>query len=161
MEKKITKTIALLLLSSGVTIVHAQQANTATGGNASGSGGSITYSVGQVVYTTSTGTTGSVAQGVQQAFEIFTVGIKETALDITLVAFPNPTTNNLALQISDIKKEKLVYQLYDMQGKLINNAQIVAEQTQIDMSGLSTATYFVHITNQDNKKIQSFKIIKN
>ena len=55
----------VLLLGLGLT-AQAQQATTATGGNASGSGGTVAYSVGQIVYTTNTGSTGSVAQGMQQ-----------------------------------------------------------------------------------------------
>ncbi|MFM2191538.1 MAG: hypothetical protein RLZZ118_495, partial [Bacteroidota bacterium] len=55
-----------LLLLGFVLTAQAQQATTATGGDATGSGGSAAYSVGQIVYTTHTGTTGSVAQGVQQ-----------------------------------------------------------------------------------------------
>ena len=31
----------------------------------------VAYSVGQIVYTTSTGTSGSVAQGVEQAYDYF------------------------------------------------------------------------------------------
>ncbi len=62
-----TKTITLFALFAGFTI-HAQQATTATGGDASGSGGTVASSVGQIVYTTNTGTTGSVVQGVQQPF---------------------------------------------------------------------------------------------
>lgn len=151
--------LSVLLLSIGIS-VQAQQATTTTGGDASGSGGTVAYSVGQVVYTTNTGSTGSVAQGVQQAYEIFTVGIKETELNILLTAFPNPTTENLTLQISDYNNEKLSYQLFDMQGKQLSNGQIVAQQTQINMNSLPTATYFVNVVNQENKKVQSFKIIK-
>ena len=113
-----------------------------------------------MVYTTNTGSAGSVAQGVQHAYEIFTVGINETALSISLSAFPNPTTENLTLQISDYNNEKLSYQLFDMQGKQLSNGQIVAQQTQIDMNSLPTATYFINVVNQENKKVQSFKIIK-
>jgi hypothetical protein len=152
--------LSVLLLSIGVT-VQAQQATTPSGGNASGSGGTVSYSVGQVVYTTNSGTTGSVAQGVQHAYEIFTVGIKETKLNISLTVFPNPTADNLTLQISDYNNEKMSYQLYDMQGKLLNNGQITAQQTQIDMSGLPSATYFINVVNQENKKVQTFKVIKN
>lgn len=35
-----------------------------------------------------------------------------------------------------------------------------AQQTQINMNSLPTATYFVNVVNQENKKVQSFKIIK-
>ena len=60
--------IATLLLGAFQT--QAQEAVATAGGDASGTNGNVSYTVGQVVYTTNTGTTGSVAQGVQQPFEI-------------------------------------------------------------------------------------------
>ncbi|MCB0649678.1 MAG: hypothetical protein KDC85_00225 [Saprospiraceae bacterium] len=44
-----------------------QSLHHATGGDASGSGGSVSYTVGHPVYTTHDGAGGSVAQGVQHA----------------------------------------------------------------------------------------------
>jgi len=157
-HKKTITSVAFLILELGG--LHAQESPTASGGDATGSGGTVAYSVGQVVYTTNTDASGSVSQGVQQAYEIFTVGIKETELNISLSVFPNPTADNLTLQISDYNNEKLSYQLFDMQGKLLNNAQITAQQTQINTESLPPATYFIHIVNQENQKVQSFKIIK-
>lgn len=149
-------TSALFLMSG----VFAQESSNSAGGDASGAGGTVAYSVGQVVYTTNTGSNGSVAQGVQHAYEIFSVGIKETALNISLTAFPNPTTENLTLQISDYTNQQLTYQLFDVQGKQLSNGQITAQQTQINMNSLPTATYFINVVNQENKNIQSFKIVK-
>jgi hypothetical protein len=158
------KSRPILLLATGLLwagLAKAQQSVNASGGVATGSGGTVAYSIGQVVYTTNTGSSGSVTQGVQHAYEIFSVGIKETTLNISLTAFPNPTTENLTLQISDFNNEKLAYQLFDMQGKLLSNGQLTAEQTQINTSSLPPATYFINVVNQENKKVQSFKIIKN
>lgn len=155
------KTIALLaagMLWAG--LAQAQESANASGGDATGSGGTVVYSVGQIVYTTNIGSTGSVAQGVQHAYEILSLGIKETALNISLTVFPNPTTENLTLQISNYNNEKLSYQIFDIHGKQLSNVQIVAQQTQINMNSLPTATYFVSVVNQENKKVQSFKIIK-
>ena len=87
-----------MLLASGLlwaSLAQAQESANASGGDATGSGGTIAYSIGQVVYTTYTGSSGSVAQGVQHAYEIFTVDIEETTLSISLIAFPNPTADNL------------------------------------------------------------------
>jgi len=151
---------AVLLLGLGLTCLQAQESVNATGGNASGSGGTVAYSLGQVVYTTNSGTSGTVSQGVQQAYEISTVGIKETELNISLSVFPNPTINHFTLQIHDYNKENLTYQLFDMQGKLLSSEVITSNQTQINMSNLPVATYFM-IVMQKNRKIQSFKIIKN
>lgn len=158
------KTRPIVLLTAGLltlSIAQAQESFNTSGGDAIGSGGTIAYSVGQVVYTTDTGSSGTVAQGVQHAYEIYTVGIKETALNISLTAFPNPTTDNLTLQISNYNNEKLMYQLFDMQGKQLSNGQVTAQQTQINMNGLPSATYLINVINQENKKVQSFKIIKN
>jgi len=70
MKHKRLKLCALLLFGLGLTGLQAQESVNAAGGNASGSGGTVSYTVGQVVYTTKTGTNGSVAEGVQQAYEI-------------------------------------------------------------------------------------------
>ena len=136
------------------------QVLSASGGDATGSGGSVAYSVGQIVYTTSTGTTGSVAQGVEQAYEIYSVGIKETALNISLSVFPNPTSDFLTLKVEDYNNEALSYNLIDEQGKLILSKQITNQETQVAMSTLARGSYFINIV-QTNKKIQAFKIIKN
>jgi hypothetical protein len=138
----------------------AQESTNSSGGDATGSGGSVAFSVGQVVYTTTTNPAGIVAQGVQQPFEISIVGLNEAATNISLTAFPNPTADNLTLQLSDFKTEKLSYQIYDLQGKQLNSQPIVAPQTTIEMKSLPNSTYFIYVVNQENKKVQSFKILK-
>lgn len=158
--KKSTVITFIITLLISIGLVKAQESTNASGGDAIGSGGTVAYSVGQLVYTTNTGSTGNVAQGVQQSYAISTVGIKETTLNISLTAFPNPTADNLTLQISDYNNEKLSYQLLDMLGKQLSNGQITAQQIQINMNSLPPATYFVNVVNQENKKVQSFKIIK-
>jgi opacity protein-like surface antigen len=162
MIKKKSRPILLLVTGTlWACLAQAQESANASGGDATGSGGTIAYSIGQVVYTTYTGSSGSVAQGVQQAYEIFTVDIEETTLSISLIAFPNPTADNLTLQISDFNKENLTYQFYDIGGKLLSNGQVTGQQTEINTSSLPPATYFINVLNQEDKKVQSFKIIKN
>jgi hypothetical protein len=131
-----------------------------SGGDASGTGGSIGYSVGQIVYTTNTGTSGSIAQGIEQAYEIYSVGINDSKLTISLSIFPNPTSDFLTLKIQDYLNENLRFQLVDENGKLISNDQITALETQIEMRALARASYFLNIL-KNNEIMQSFKIIKN
>ena len=141
-------------------LAKAQQSNNAGGGDATGSGGTVAYSIGQVVFTSNTSGAGSVAQGVQHAYEIYTVGIKNTALNISLIAFPNPVTINLTLQISDYNDDKLSYRLYDMFGKLLSKGQITSQQTQINMFSLAAASYSLTVLS-DGQKVKTFQIIKN
>ena len=148
------------LLSFSMNAQTSHQVLSATGGDATGSGGTVAFSVGQIVYTTSTGTTGSVAQGVEQAYEISSVGIKETALNISLSIFPNPTSDFLTLKVEDYNNEDLSYSLIDEQGKLVLNEQITKQDNKLVMSTLARGIYFINVL-QANKKIQTFKIIKN
>ncbi len=162
MKKKFSRQIVILtlgLLWAG--FVQAQESTNAAGGNATGSGGTVAYSVGQVAYTTNTDNSGSTAQGVQHAFEIFIVGVKEPALNVELMAYPNPTSDNLFLQIGNFNNEKLSYQIFDTQGKLLSNGKIKFPLTQVNMNNLPSAIYFIKVVNEDNKNVQSFKIIKN
>ena len=162
MRHKRLKLSAVLLLGLGLTGLQAQTSVNATGSNASGSGGSVSYSVGQVVYTNNTGTNGSVAQGVQQAFQISVVTGLEQAkgINLSVSAYPNPTTDYLTLSIAEFEISNLTYQLYDISGKLLQSEKITGNQTSIAMSNLVPANYFVKVI-QGNKKVKTFKIIKN
>jgi hypothetical protein len=162
MRHKRLKLSAVLLLGLGLTGLQAQECVNATGGNASGSGGSASYSVGQVVYTTHTGTSGSVAEGVQQPYEISVVTAIEEAkgINLSVSAYPNPTTDYLTLEVKEFDLSNLSFQLYDMNGKLLLNEKITGNQTSIVMSNLVPATYFVKVI-QGSKEVKTFKIIKN
>jgi|LauGreDrversion4_2_1035121.scaffolds.fasta_scaffold65010_2 hypothetical protein len=141
-------------------VCNAQNSTNAAGGIATGSGGSVAFSIGQVVYTTIKDTSASISMGVQQTYDITNVGINEVALKISLVAYPNPTSNDLTLVVNEFKNDKLTYQLIDMQGKLLLLGNIAAQQTQVNTTLLASATYFLHVYNQQNQQVQSFKIIK-
>ena len=156
-HKKTIFSVAFLLLGLGG--LHAQESPTATGGEATGVGGSASYSIGQVVYTTNTGSNGSVEQGVQQPYEISaTVGINESSISLEMSVYPNPTTNYLTLKVEITKN--LSYQLFDMQGKVIASKKITDNTTTVVMENLPTATYLLKVTDS-NKTVKTFKIIKN
>lgn len=162
MRHKKLKLSAVLLIGLGLSGLQAQEAIPATGGNASGSGGSASYSVGQVVYTTNTGTNGSVAQGVQQPYEISVISGIEQAKGINLIcsAYPNPTTDFLTLNVENYDNENLSYQLFDISGKLLENKKLTSNETRIDMNNRVPAIYFLKV--MDNQiEVKTFKIIKN
>lgn len=162
MTHKKLKLSALLLLGIGLTGLHAQESTNTTGGNASGAGGSVSYSLGQVMYQTYTGANGSVAQGLQQPYEISVVTAIEEAkgINLSVLAYPNPTTDYLTLEIEDFEFSNVYFRLYDISGKLVQSEKILDNQTSIVMSNLVPATYFIKVV-QGNKEVKTFKIIKN
>lgn len=153
--------IGVCLFGYGTTII-AQTTIPASGGNASGSGGTASYSVGQIVYIKNTGTNGSASQGVQQPYEISVVTGIEEAKDILLefVVYPNPASDLVRLKISNFEIQNLKYQLYDMNGNLMQQNYIFSDETNISLQSFLPSTYFLKII-QDRKEIKTFKIIKN
>jgi len=154
--KKLLVTTLLL----GLTQVNAQEAVVTSGGNTSGTNGNVSYSVGQIVYTTNTGSTGSVAQGVQQPFEIQTVlGAENFNINLQLAVYPNPTTNWLQLEVKNTDFTNLSYQLFDLNGRMILNQKITTETSTISMEQLPAAIFLLKVVN-NNKEVKTFKIIK-
>lgn len=162
MKTKQASLSVLLFLGLGLATANAQETTVASGGNASGSGGSVSFSVGQVVYTTNSSTAGTVAQGVQQPYEISVVTsiAEKTAQNLNLQVYPNPTSEVLLLQIPDFDSQNFMYQLTDVNGKLIESKKITGETESINVLHLATATYFLKVI-QNNSEVKTFKIIKN
>jgi len=159
-ERKIQ---SLLFLSCFLfTAIQAQETIPATGGSATGSGGTVTYSVGQVTYNTFSATTGTVAQGVQQPYEISVVTGISDAREITLecTIFLNPTTKFVKLMVEAFDYENLRFRLYDVNGILIQDKKVESRVTEISMENLSSSIYFLKVIN-NNTEVKVFKIVKN
>jgi hypothetical protein len=150
----------LLVFALGVSSGYAQESSNTSGGNASGTGGTVAYSIGQNFYTYETGTNGNINQGVQQPYVINTVGIDDDISTISLTTYPNPTSDYLMLKLFDYSNEKIDYQLIDLNGKIILNNSINNVQTKVDLNAYSTGVYFIKVIKK-SEEIKTFKIIKN
>jgi hypothetical protein len=152
--------IHALALLFGI-IANSQTANVSAGGNLSGSGGTISFTVGLVEYTTNTSAAGSLAQGVQQAFEIQTLsGLNFTKINVSFSVYPNPTVDVLTLNIGDFDYSNATYQLFDFTGKLLLDKKINSSITTISMQLFPQAAYLLNVIDNKNS-IKTFKIIKN
>jgi hypothetical protein len=155
--------LAGLLLFPGICIqvIKAQEAIPAAGGTITGSGGSVSYSVGQVAYSTVTGTGGTVSQGVQQPYVISVISevpeASEISLDLTV--FPNPASQFVMLKTENLELSHLACRLYDAEGKLLRDIKIEDKLTTIPMDDLLRATYFLRVM-QGQREIKVFKIVK-
>lgn len=149
------------LLTLGVMEMKAQEASVSAGGDATGAGGSVAYSVGQVVYTYQTGSTGSVNQGVQQPYELLSVGLDNNQeINLTMSVYPNPSVSVINLNVGKSDLMNLSLQLFDLQGKLLYSQNISNLETSIKMDEYNSGSYLLNIT-QNNELVKTFKIIKN
>jgi hypothetical protein len=161
MKTQQIKLLILVFFCLGLLPVRAQQAVMAAGGEATGSGGSMSYSVGQIVYTTATGTNGSANQGVQQPYEIFIVGVDENpGINLQLRVYPNPTSYQVTLDVGNLDSENLLYLLFDLRGVQLESQKIRTELTVIPLANLPAGTYIVKVLDGQSL-LRTFKIIKN
>lgn len=152
--------LSISFLCFGIATAFAQQGTMATGGDQTGAGGSVSYSAGQIVYTTAS-SNGSVAQGVQQPYEISVVtGTADTTNEINLYSYPNPAIDYIDLMVADITSEKLTYTLFDAGGKLLSSGEISDAQIRISLLSYASGTYYLKVTSAE-KELKQFKIIKN
>jgi hypothetical protein len=155
------KSIAFFSLAfAGMTALMAQVSVNASGGNVTGSGGSVSFSVGQSFYTAVSGAGGNIVMGVQQPYEIYVNGVELPNKPIAISVFPNPTAHMLQVQFTELNPWPASYQLIDAQGRVVQKDNLSGQSDHVSMANLPSGNYFLQVI-RNNKEIQSFSIIKN
>lgn len=136
----------------------------ASGNDATGISGTVTYSIGQVFYAYNGETDYNVSEGIQFAENNTTLDVAENSIEPTteIFIFPNPTTDfvNVDMKGFELENSQRSYQLYDLQGRLLKQNEINQDETQIDLNDLSSSIYMLQVY-ADNKVLKTFKILKN
>lgn len=155
--------IATFMAIPGLTTLSGQSAVIPAGGDTSGPGGTVGYSIGQVVYSNFDDISGKVNEGVQQPFEIFTVSTGEPTINLKAVIFPNPTESSVRLSMDErdllSAGHEYSYLLFDLQGKVLRHNEIVEPTTIISLEKLAGSIYFLRVSFA-NKELKTFKIVK-
>ena len=155
------RSVFLVILIFTMVSSYSQEAITPAGGDGTGSGGSTAYTVGQILYSSSSGASGEVMQGVQQPYEIWVVdGLDQfKELDLVLSTYPNPVTDLLILKVESLKWNDLNFQMYNSDGRVVLSDMLLNTETNIDMSHLAPGVYFLQVT-REKEAVKTFKIIK-
>lgn len=135
-----------------------------SGSNASGTSGTVAYSIGQVFYTNIGLTAYNVAEGIQHG----EVALQNLATPENLIepkaeisVFPNPTTDYVNINMTGLEFENgpRSYQLYDLQGRLLKQNTLNDTETQVNLNDVSSSIYILRVY-VNNKVLKTFKIIK-
>ncbi|MBP0903707.1 T9SS type A sorting domain-containing protein [Mariniflexile gromovii] len=149
-----------------------------SGGTATGNSGSVSYSIGQVVYTYVNDTGYSIEQGIQHAEipqddteeennlpeDIDGEGeadiIPETP-EVHVLIYPNPTTDyvNVATEGLLFENQNNFYRLFNYQGQLLMEKNISEDTTKIHLDHLSASMYILRVF-VNNSLYKTFKILK-
>lgn len=148
--------------------IFAQNAGVASGGEAEGNGGTVSYTVGQTFYQANTAESVTISEGVQQAYEISVVsGVNLALFNLEVSTYPNPTSNFLTLKVAHSTSnlhEEIWFSLYSITGEKLLHQPISSDETRIEMQRYVSGIYLLNVENIGSasaQKIKTFKIIKN
>lgn len=163
-NRKIRNLVTMLFVISAA-MVSAQSAIVPVGGDAQSSTGSVSCTVGQVAVQNvqNNGGSISVAEGVQQPYEIQTVGINNhPQIVLNAKVFPNPTDNLFQLQLNglEIPQGGMSAKLYDGAGKLLQNIAVTSDETLFQVGHYATGTYLLEVLCE-GRTVKTFRVIRN
>jgi hypothetical protein len=151
------KSILFLLFSFVGLQLMAQSSTVCSGGEGIGPGGTVSFSVGQLVVESTIDSEGSISPGVQQSYESASVYVNESLFDNTLVLYPNPTTQFVQLAFGKTFAGNVV--VFDGGGNVLLNESINSNEFRINASGWSAGVYMVHVV-KDNESVAVHSVMK-
>jgi hypothetical protein len=160
--KILIKKFVIFLSAITVSIqLYPQSSINAGGGGVTNSAGSISFSIGQLVNSIMTKTSGTIMTGIQLPYEILVIsGVDNSFIDLQIKVFPNPATDYLIIETDlSFLTSEMFYAVIDGSGKVIISNKVVNSTTAIPVNNLIYGVYFLQI-RQGAQLIKSFKIIK-
>ena len=154
MKKKLLP-IGVFLLSASV---NAQSVISTQGNSYSNASNTIDYTIGEPVTATVSNGSNDLTQGFHQTNVVIT-NIEDLDANILVNIFPNPTSDFVNLAVE--KFEGLTLQIYDTAGKLVEQTELSQSLTSVKVSHYADGTNLLTLTHKKDKKIKSYKIIKN
>ena len=164
--------LTLFLLGSAYSgysqVSLSQSVISSTGNFYSTSSSNYSYTAGEVVVSTQSSGSFVFTQGFHQpSFVSTSTNIQEYAdANLSVSIFPNPTADNISIEITSEKEIDLNIEIVDMLGKVVGKVkqldQFIGHSVyQCELGGFSSGLYFIKISStndQFNKTIRVQKV---
>ena len=87
-----------------------------------------------------------------------TMGIDENGFGANVSVFPNPTSDNLIVDLSSIKEQKVTVTILDMQGKLVKSiGSVVATSSNcFDIADMAKGNYLLNVVAKEGTVNRKF-----
>lgn len=141
--------ICLFIACSALPVLGAmgQQALVPAGGESSGTGGTVSWTVGQVDYEATLTAGGSVQRGVQQAYEWLVTSAPDAQMPAVSV-WPNPAVDAVQVSWEAPLPGPAHYALYSASGALVQQGAVAGTTVTVPLAAQASGTYVLVITAQ-------------
>jgi len=139
--------------------MQAQEVVTSAGGYGTTTGAKVTWTIGEPIIETFTGTNSILTQGFNQGNILVTMikGPEESGL--TIKVYPNPASDHIRISTGGSEIGNLKYLIIDIGGRVLVERNLSGSETDISVSSLIPSIYFLKVY-QNKKEIGVYKIIK-
>lgn len=151
--KKLILTITLMQCS----LTFSQEVLSSQGESYSNASGSVDFTIGEVVINTGTDGNNDITQGFHQTNWNF-LGLDDQNPSIEVSIFPNPLEKYLNIQTGAFTG--MNYIMYDANGRIVRQGNLLEQTTQIETTELSPASYSLVVRDENNTLIKTFKLVK-
>jgi len=133
---------------------------TTAGNFSTNSNNSVSWTIGECIIETFSNSNNKLTQGFQQSRYEITTSVDNTGNLIKINLFPNPATDIVNLDIEVQDNNEFFFELYDLNGKCLQNGKIISTRSEIRFAGYSGSTYLLNVFSKNRKLLKSFKILK-
>lgn len=127
-------------------VAIAQQDVVAGGGDAASSSGSVSYSIGQTLYTNESNAAGSIQLGVQQPYAVSPIAVHEPWRDLIVGLYPNPTRGQLSIDMPQFIAG-ITASIFDMNGALVEQVSLRSNKTLLSLETWPAAQYIIRLSD--------------
>jgi len=134
-----------------------------SGGIATGTGGSVEWTLGELVIGAFESDNNQVTQGFHQTYLLknLLADLGDTPLTKTKVAiFPNPTADIINITIAETTSKRKKIELIDMSGRRILSRLEFGNHIEIDLNTTPQGIYYLRISDASGLPIGRFKVVK-
>ena len=150
--------LLIIILLIGVTI-SAQEVVSSGGETQSAAGYEISWTIGEPVIETFTGSSNILTQGFHQSKLTVTPITEFLKSNVELKVFPNPTNDFVLIQFNELI-ENSGYTLFSLTGKVLESKLITSTETRLNLKNYASGQYILKLTKNSTQPLQTFKIIK-
>lgn len=138
-------------------VANSQEVISSSGDHFENGSVSISWTIGESVIETFSGTSVVLTQGFHQSNLSASVIYENKSNDLLIELYPNPLTDHLFIKCE--KYEGLEYEMYDFTGKLLTKDKFKSRITTVNFSDNAASAYFIKILSV-NSLLKTFQIIK-
>lgn len=120
---------------------------------------SIAWTIGEPVIETAIGANNTLTQGFHQGL-YYMVNIKEQISNVNINVFPNPSADIVNIEINNSISKNFKIELFDNLGNLLLLKSFKNNTTQISLNKFANSVYYLKISNIDENKFDTYKILK-